>query len=42
VVKLPGSDEWETFNKGETFIVEANLSFAVQVEEQTAYLCRYE
>lgn len=42
VVKLPGEDDWKTFNKGETFIVEANLSFAVKVPEQTAYLCRYE
>lgn len=41
-VKLPGSDEWLDFVKGETFIVEANQSFGVKVKEQTAYLCRYE
>jgi uncharacterized protein YaiE (UPF0345 family) len=41
-VKLPGSDLWQAFPKGETFIVEANQTFAVKVAEQTAYLCRYE
>jgi len=41
-VKLPGTDEWQDIQKGETFIVEANQSFAVKVAEQTAYLCRYE
>ncbi|MBR7889034.1 pyrimidine/purine nucleoside phosphorylase [Marinomonas sp. A79] len=41
-VKLPGESAWATFAKGETFIVEANLSFNVKVEETTAYLCRYE
>lgn len=42
IVKLPGEDEWKTFAKGDTFIVEANLSFSLKVEETTAYLCRYE
>lgn len=41
-VKLPSSDSWEVFMKGDTFIVEANQSFQVNVEETTAYLCRYE
>ncbi|MEO9655348.1 pyrimidine/purine nucleoside phosphorylase [Marinomonas sp.] len=41
-VKLPGQDDWQTFNKQETFIVEANQSFEVKVTEMTAYLCRYE
>ncbi|GAA0233167.1 pyrimidine/purine nucleoside phosphorylase [Marinomonas primoryensis] len=41
-VKLPASDTWDTFLKGDTFIVEANQSFNVKVEETTAYLCRYE
>lgn len=41
-VKLPNASEWQTFAKGETFIVEANQSFAVNVTEVTAYLCRYE
>lgn len=41
-VKLPGAEEWQTFSKGETFIVEANQSFLVKVAEMTAYQCRYE
>lgn len=40
-VLLPEKTEWETYNKGETFIVEANTKFKVQVKEQTAYLCTY-
>ena len=41
-VKLPGQDDWQTFNKQETFIVEANQSFEVKVTEMTVYLCRYD
>ncbi len=41
-VKLPGATEWKTFNAGETFEVEANVSFDVKVKVQTAYLCLYE
>ncbi|MGR0277491.1 pyrimidine/purine nucleoside phosphorylase [Marinomonas dokdonensis] len=41
-VKLPGQDDWQTFSKQETFIVDANQSFEVKVTEMTAYLCRYE
>ncbi|MGK0248915.1 MAG: hypothetical protein ACI910_001649 [Oleispira sp.] len=41
-IKLPGSDEWNTFSAGESFKVEANVSFGVQVNTDTAYLCTYE
>jgi len=41
-IKLAGATEWQTFNAGETFTVEANSSFDVQVTVQTAYLCLYE
>ncbi len=41
-VKLPDAVEWQTFAAGETFIVEANLSFKVKTTEETAYLCKYE
>ena len=41
-VLLPEQTQWQTFAKGETFIVEANLSFEVKVTQETAYLCRYE
>lgn len=41
-VKLPDSAEWKTFNPGESFIVDANEKFQLQVEIATAYLCTYE
>ncbi|MCB5160608.1 pyrimidine/purine nucleoside phosphorylase [Marinomonas algarum] len=41
-VKLPDQQDWQTFSKGDTFIVEANQKFNVKVAETTAYLCRYE
>ena len=41
-VKLPGTDVWKDFVKGETFIVQANEKFQMKVNEQTAYQCRYE
>jgi len=40
-VKHPGSDEWKTYNAGETFRVEANQSFDVKMDTDTAYLCVY-
>ncbi|MDU0354722.1 pyrimidine/purine nucleoside phosphorylase [Paraglaciecola aquimarina] len=40
-VKLPNSDEWNTYNAGESFTVEANKSFNVKVAVETAYLCTY-
>lgn len=41
-IQLPGQSDWQTFNEGETFIVEANQEFGVRVAQDTAYLCRYE
>lgn len=40
-VKLPGSDDWKRYNAGETFRVEANQSFDVKMDTDTAYLCIY-
>ena len=40
-VKLPGSDDWQTFSAGEHFIVAANEKFQLQVAVETAYLCTY-
>ncbi|CAM5729056.1 pyrimidine/purine nucleoside phosphorylase [Mycolicibacterium aubagnense] len=40
-VKLPGSDEWETFAAGTQFTVPADSKFGVRVEVETAYLCEY-
>lgn len=41
-VLLPGSKEWRSFARGETFVVPANTTFQLKVPEQTAYYCRYE
>ena len=41
-VKLPGQSEWQTFNQGETFTVEANQSFQVKANVESSYLCLYE
>lgn len=42
LVKLPGSEEFVSFKDGQTFEVEANQSFDLQVPADTAYLCKYE
>ena len=41
-IQSPDSTEWKTFKQGESFIVEANVKFGVQVTVETAYLCTYE
>ncbi len=41
-VKLPDSDSWQTFSRGESFEVAANCKFQLQVMQDTAYLCTYE
>jgi hypothetical protein len=40
-VMLPGADEWQTFNQGDSFVVAANEKFQLKVEVATAYLCTY-
>ncbi|AJR02942.1 pyrimidine/purine nucleoside phosphorylase [Siansivirga zeaxanthinifaciens] len=40
-VKLPESNDWNTFKAGDTFEVDANKSFLVKVSVQTSYLCQY-
>ena len=40
-VKLPGADEWKTFQQGETFIVEPNQKFQLKIVGDTSYLCLY-
>lgn len=42
IVKLPGAADWRSYGPNETFFVAANEKFQLKVEEQTAYLCRYE
>ena len=41
-VKLPGDDNWQTFDAGAHFIVEADALFDLKVAVETAYLCTYE
>lgn len=41
LVKLPGSDAFESFKAGSEFKVAANQTFYLQVKQETAYLCFY-
>jgi uncharacterized protein YaiE (UPF0345 family) len=41
IALLPGTDNWKSFTKGESFEVPANSSFKVKASGQTAYLCNY-
>ena len=40
-VKLPGSNDFETYEAGQSFTIEANQKFQVKVEVETTYLCTY-
>jgi len=40
-VLLPGAKEWETYYAGHSFKVDANQSFKVKTDVETAYLCLY-
>ncbi|MDO7653282.1 MAG: pyrimidine/purine nucleoside phosphorylase [Porticoccus sp.] len=40
-VKLPNSDDWNTFSQGDNFVVAAGETFQLQVAVDTAYLCIY-
>lgn len=40
-VKISGMDEWELFEPGESFEVEANSSFDSIVYSDTAYMCQF-
>lgn len=42
ITKLPGSEDWNTFSAGENFVVDANQTFYLKVEVETAYFCTYE
>ncbi len=41
-VKLPNTNEWQFFKDGDSFRVEANQSFDLEVPIDTAYLCKYD
>lgn len=40
-VQLPGTDTWQVFEAQESFTVDANQKFKVQVKTDTVYLCTY-
>lgn len=40
-VKLPGSENWETFSAGDKFDVPASSKFQLKLSVDTAYLCEY-
>ncbi len=40
-IKLPGTEEWQTIQAGESFEVAANVKFGVRMQVETAYLCLY-
>ena len=40
-IKLPESDKFIEYKKGESFMVESDKKFGVKVEEESAYLCLY-
>jgi purine/pyrimidine-nucleoside phosphorylase len=42
VVKLPGTDQFQSFPAGDSFAVGANEKFQLKVATDTAYLCTYE
>ncbi|MBK8973933.1 MAG: pyrimidine/purine nucleoside phosphorylase [Hahellaceae bacterium] len=41
LIRLPGSDAWQTIKGGESFDVPANASFDIKVLEVTDYCCSY-
>jgi len=41
-VKLPGSDDWASYDAGTSFVVDAHRKFQLRVAVDTAYLCTYE
>ncbi len=40
-IKLPDIDEWKTYKECETFEIKANVTFLVEVLENSTYICRY-
>jgi uncharacterized protein YaiE (UPF0345 family) len=38
---LPGQTNWQTFTAGQSFEVEANVTFKVKTGVKSSYLCKY-
>ncbi|MDF2155206.1 pyrimidine/purine nucleoside phosphorylase [Vibrio sp. CAU 1672] len=41
IVKLANQADWVTYTDGQSFDVEGNSSFDLEVRDATAYLCEY-
>lgn len=41
-VLLPGAQEWRTYTSGQSFEVQANVSFKVRLKGAVDYCCSYE
>lgn len=41
-VLLPGQDNWQTFNAGQSYEIAAQQTFKLKLASDTAYLCTYE
>lgn len=40
-IQQPGSDDWHSYQVGDTFYVAADSAFKLKISENTAYLCLY-
>jgi len=40
-IKLPGSNDWQAVEAGDSFTVPGNSSYEVDVATDTAYICFY-
>ncbi len=40
-IKLPDSNDWKTFQAGESFEVAKGVKFGVHIKTETSYLCLY-
>lgn len=40
-IRQPGEEQWQSYQDGQTFEVEANVKFEVKAQVDTAYLCKY-
>ena len=40
-IKLPGGNEWKSFQAGDSFEVAKGVKFGVRIAVETSYLCLY-
>ncbi len=41
IVKLPDSNDWQTFGPGQTFQISANMRFFLKIQQVSTYFCQY-